>query len=335
MRLTRRTSGACTGSIDASRKNGWQCRATWCCRQTLTGVKAPIVVLFGRRFPMIGAHKVLAAYACLVPRLVTGQFDPSARPGGLAVHRQLLPRRRCDFAHPRLPRRGRAAGRHEPRALRLAAGVGCRSRPTSSARPGPRATSRKSTTNAPSSRATENNVILNQFSEFANYLIHYHCTGRAFDRVFSAPARHEHPDYRLAAFVSATGSAGTLARRRPPEIARTARKIAAVEAIECPTMLCNGYGEHNIQGIGDKHIPLIHNVMNTDVVVGVSDAGQRCAQSAVRRRMSVAVISAGGARSIRMWCDQFDDIGISGLANIVAADQARQASRIRRRRRRS
>src|SRR5690349_16582227 len=38
----------------------------------LTGVKAPIVVLLGCRFPMISAHKVLAAYACLVPRLVTG-----------------------------------------------------------------------------------------------------------------------------------------------------------------------------------------------------------------------------------------------------------------------
>src|SRR6516225_9935113 len=45
--------------------------------ETLTGVKAPIVVLIGRRFPMIGAHKVLAAYACLVPRLVTGQFEPT------------------------------------------------------------------------------------------------------------------------------------------------------------------------------------------------------------------------------------------------------------------
>ena len=36
-------------------------------------------------------------------------------------------------------------------------------------------------------------------------------------------------------------------------------------------MLENGFGEHNIQGIGDKHIPLIHNVTNTDVVVGISD----------------------------------------------------------------
>ena len=74
-----------------------------------------------------------------------------------------------------------------------------------------------------------------------------------------------------AAFVSATGSAGTIAAGdRLKKLYGT--KIAAVEAVECPTMLCNGYGEHNIQGIGDKHIPLIHNVMNTDVVIGVSDA---------------------------------------------------------------
>ena len=75
---------------------------------------------------------------------------------------------------------------------------------------------------------------------------------------------------RLAAFVSATGSAGTIAAgdRLKDEYGT---KIVAVEALECPTMLENGFGEHNIQGIGDKHIPLIHNVMNTDIVVGISD----------------------------------------------------------------
>ena len=75
---------------------------------------------------------------------------------------------------------------------------------------------------------------------------------------------------RLAAFVSATGSAGTIAAGdRLKDTFGT--RIVAVEALECPTMLENGFGEHNIQGIGDKHIPLIHNVMNTDVVVGISD----------------------------------------------------------------
>jgi cysteine synthase len=117
--------------------------------------------------------------------------------------------------------------------------------------------------------------------------------------------------------VSATGSAGTIAAGDHLK-SRHGTKIAAVEAIECPTMLCNGYGEHNIQGIGDKHIPLIHNVMNTDVVVGVSDLasdslnllfGGNVGRSylAGRRKIDPDVVRS------------FDDIGISGLANIVAA----------------
>jgi cysteine synthase A len=113
------------------------------------------------------------------------------------------------------------------------------------------------------------NVIVNQFSEFSNYLVHYHVTGRALDDVFGEVQRAR-PNLRLAAFVSATGSAGTIAAGDYLK-QRHGSKIAAVEAIECPTMLENGYGEHNIQGIGDKHIPLIHNVMNTDFAIGVSD----------------------------------------------------------------
>ena len=113
------------------------------------------------------------------------------------------------------------------------------------------------------------NVILNQFAEFGNYLVHYLCTGRRWT-AYSATCAEEEPGLRLAAFVSATGSAGTIAAGDYLKSVHGTR-IAAVEAVECPTMLYNGYGEHNIQGIGDKHIPLIHNVMNTDLVVGVSD----------------------------------------------------------------
>ena len=130
----------------------------------------------------------------------------------------------------------------------------------------------------------------------------------------------------MAAFVCATGSAGTLGAGDRLK-ALHGSKIAAVEAIECPTMLYNGHGEHNIQGIGDKHIPLIHNVMNTDVVIGVSDAasdalnllfGSERGRGYLSRRRKI------DPELVR----QFDDIGISGLANIVAADQARQAFRI-------
>src|ERR1700681_2477301 len=281
----------------------------------LTGVPAPIVVLFGRRFPMIGAHKVLAAYACLVPRLVTGQFDPAHDRaiwpstgnycrGGVAISRILG----C---------RGVAvlpAGMSRERFEWLQNWV---SDPADIIRtPGTESNVKEIYDKCAELARDTRNVILNQFSEFANYLIHYGCTGAAFDRVF-AHLQASKRELRLSAFVCATGSAGTIAAGDYLK-ARHQTKIAAVEAIECPTMLCNGYGEHNIQGIGDKHIPLIHNVMNTDFVIGVSDAatdalnqlfGSNAGRGylAGRRKLDPGVVAA------------FDDIGISGLANIVAA----------------
>jgi cysteine synthase len=283
--------------------------------EALTGVKAPIVVLYGRRFPMIGAHKVLAAYACLVPLLVTGRFDPRRHRavwpstgnycrGGVAISRILG----C---------RGVAvlpAGMSRERFDWLEAWV---SDPADIIRtPGTESNVKEIYDKCAELARDPDNVILNQFSEFANYLIHYRCTGAAFDRVFSQ-LKKDDPERRLSAFVCATGSAGTIAAGDYLK-ERHDTKVAAVEAIECPTMLCNGYGEHNIQGIGDKHIPLIHNVMNTDLVVGVSDLatdslnvlfGGNVGRSylAGRRRIDPEVVRS------------FDDIGISGLANIVAA----------------
>lgn len=281
----------------------------------LSGVAAPIVVLLGDRFPMIGAHKVLAAYACLVVRLVTGRFDPAADRavwpstgnycrGGVAISRILG----C---------RGVAVlpeGMSRERFDWLKAWV---ADPADIIRtPGTESNVKEIYDKCAELARDDRNVILNQFSEFANYLAHYHCTGLALDRVFGALKR-AHSDYRLAAFVSATGSAGTLAAGDRLK-AMHGSKIVAVEATECPTMLCNGFGEHNIQGIGDKHIPLIHNVMNTDVVIGVSDAatdslnllfgsetGQRYLTT--RRKIDADIVRS------------FTHVGISGLANIVAA----------------
>ncbi len=281
----------------------------------LTGVKAPIVVLLGCRFPMIGAHKVLAAYACLVPRLVTGQFDPSHDRavwpstgnycrGGVAISRILG----C---------RGVAvlpAGMSRERFDWLAQWVGD---PADIIRtPGTESNVKEIYDECAVLARDERNVILNQFSEFANYLIHYHCTGRAFDRVFNSLQRKQE-GYRLSAFVAASGSAGTLgAGDRLKKLHGT--KIAVIEAAECPTMLYNGYGEHNIQGIGDKHIPLIHNVMNTDVVIGVSDAATNALNLLFGSTCGRDYLT-GRRRIDRDMVAQFDDIGISGLANIVGA----------------
>ena len=109
------------------------------------------------------------------------------------------------------------------------------------------------------------NVVLNQFCEFGNHLAHRLATGRAIEALCAA-----HSDKRLRAFVSASGSAGTLAAGDALK-ERFGSLTVAVEALECPTLLRNGFGEHNIQGIGDKHVPYIHNVMSTDVVTAVSD----------------------------------------------------------------
>jgi cysteine synthase A len=281
----------------------------------LTGVKARVVVLLGRRFPMIAAHKVLAAYACLVPRLVTGRFDPAVDRaiwpstgnycrGGVAISRILG----C---------RGVAvlpAGMSRERFDWLQHWV---SEPSDIVRtPGTESNVKEIYDKCAELSHQPENVILNQFSEFANYQIHHHCTGRAFDRVFSH-LKAANRGYRLAAFVSATGSAGTIAAGDYLK-ALHGSKTAAVEALECPTMLCNGYGEHNIQGIGDKHIPLIHNVMSLDLVAGVSDASSDALNQLFGSEVGRAYLT-DRRRLDPSLVRQFDDIGISGLANIVGA----------------
>ncbi len=237
--------------------------------RSLTGIDSPIVVALGDRFPMIRAHKVLAAYACLVPRLVTGQFDPTAHKalwpstgnycrGGVAISRILG----C---------RGVAilpAGMSEERFRWLERWV---ADPGDIVRtPGSESNVKEIYDACAALERDPENVVFNQFCEFANYLVHRRCTGEALSRVFEA-ARRDAPGLGLAAFTSATGSAGTIGAGDALK-ERYGARIVAAEALECPTLLYNGFGAHNIQGIGDKHVPLIHNVMNTDVVTAVSDA---------------------------------------------------------------
>ena len=235
---------------------------------SLTGVASPVIVVFGDRFPMITAHKVLAAYSCLVPRVITGQFDPTA-------HRAIWP----------------STGNYARGGIAISRIMGCRGTailpagmskerfdwldrwvadPSDVIRTPGTESNVKEIYDACNELARDpGNFILNQFCEFGNTLGHYEVTGRAFAHVFEH-VRSTRPGLRLAAFTSATGSAGTIAAGDRLKD-RYGTRIVAVEALECPTMLENGFGEHNIQGIGDKHIPLIHNVMNTDVIAAVSD----------------------------------------------------------------
>ncbi len=236
---------------------------------SLTGVAAPIIVVFGDRFPMITAHKVLAAYACLAPRLVTGQFDPT-------VHRAIWPSTgnyaRGGVAISRIMAcRGVAvlpAGMSQERFDWLDRWV---ADPADVIRtPGTESNVKEIYDACNALMLEPGNVILNQFCEFGNHLAHYLVTGRAFGHVFEHVRAATGGRLQLRGFVSATGSAGTIGAGDFLKETYGARILAA-EALECPTLLENGFGEHNIQGIGDKHVPLIHNVMNTDVVAAVSD----------------------------------------------------------------
>ena len=283
--------------------------------ESLTGVRAPIVVALGDRFPMIAAHKVLAAYGCLAPRLVTGQFDPTRHRalwpstgnycrGGVAISRILG----CHGVAI-LP-----AGMSAERFAWLDRWVAA---PEDIVRTPGSESNVKEIYDACAELARDPaNVVFNQFCEFGNYLAHYLCTGTALAHVVAA-LRESRPGLAPFAFVSATGSAGTIAAGDFLK-ERFGTRTVAVEALECPTLLCNGFGEHNIQGIGDKHVPLIHNVMATDAVAAISDRatdalgllfaseiGRRYLGE--RRGVPAEVIGALGS------------LGLSSICNVLAA----------------
>ncbi len=282
--------------------------------ETLTGTKAKIAVAFGNRFPMISTHKVLAAYGCLIPRLLSGTFDATR-------HRAVWP----------------STGNYCRGGVAIATLLGCRSiavlpegmsqerfdwlnrwlaDPNDIFRtPGTESNVKEIYDACHLLAKDPDNLILNQFNEYGNYIIHRKVTGPALQRVFY----HLNSSGNLTprAFVAATGSAGTLAAGDHLK-ATLGTHICAVEALECPTLLYNGYGEHNIQGIGDKHVPLIHNVMNTDFVIGVSDRacdGTNLVFNSVSGRAYLS--ERKGVTQEQM--SGLANFGLSSIANVLGA----------------
>jgi cysteine synthase len=290
----------------------------------LTGVQARIVVAIGDLFPMIRAHKVLAAYGCLAPRIVTGLFDPTR-------HRAVWP----------------STGNYCRGGVAISRLMGCRGMavlPEGMSRerfawledwvldpgdiirtPGTESNVKEIYDKCAELSADPGNVIFNQFAEFGNHLVHYQCTGRALSAVFDAMAETE-PGLRLRAFTSASGSAGTLGAGDYLK-ERYGCKIVAAEALECPTMLANGFGEHNIQGIGDKHIPLIHNVLNTDLVTAISDRATDQLSMLFAAREGVEYLRAR-RRVPEPVLQSLSSFGLSSICNILAAVKAAKYLRL-------
>jgi cysteine synthase len=280
----------------------------------MIGVETPIIVLIGDHFPLIGAHKVLPAYAVLVARIVSGGFDPSSDRaiwpstgnycrGGVAISRLLG----CRSAAV-LPE-----GMSRERFDWLEAWVGD---PADIIRtPGTESNVKEIYDRCRELAAEPGNVVLNQFSEFANYVAHERCTGHAATVAFDH-YRARRANAQLRAFVAASGSSGTLAAGDHLKSVYGSA-TAVVEALECPTLLRNGFGEHNIQGIGDKHVPLIHNVMSTDYVIGISDQATD--------DLNVVLNAPAGRDHLRRLgvsqeiVDALPSFGLSSICNILAA----------------
>ena len=231
---------------------------------SLTGVKARIVALVGKWFPT-GAHKVGAAYGCLVPPLVTGQFDPINHEAvwpstgnycrGGAYDSALLACKSVAI----LPEE---MSRERFEWLDKVAGEVI-------ATPGSESNVKEIYDKVKELRATRDNVfVFNQFDEFGNYLWHYEITGHAMEEVLQQ-VMGPNDEYRGVTLT--TGSAGTIGCGDYMKQLFPTSKIAAGEALQCPTLLENGFGAHRIEGIGDKHVPWIHNVKNTDLVIGIDD----------------------------------------------------------------
>ena len=279
----------------------------------LTGVQARIAAPVGKWFPT-GAHKVGAAFGCLVPRLVTGQFDPGSQRavwpstgnycrGGVAVSRILGVRGVAVLPEGMSKERFAWLEKWVEDKNDIIKTTGTESNV-------------KEIYDACNELAKDpNNEIINQFSEYYNYAIHRAVTGPSLERSFIKVKGDSNLKARF--YVSASGSSGTLAAGDYLK-ERLLSKIAVVEATECPTLLYGGYGEHNIQGIGDKHVPLIHNVMNTDFVVGVSDQATNYLNLIFNTEIGQKYLIEKKGLEDKL-VKSFPEFGFSSIANILAS----------------
>lgn len=275
----------------------------------ITGVRARIIGLIGKYFPT-GAHKVGAAFGCLVPRLVSGEFDPSRHKavwpstgnfcrGGafdcallgctpVAILPQGMSKERFQWL--------REIG------AEVIATPGCESNV------------KEIYDKCWELKKDPVNVIFNQFEEFGNPIWHYNVTGPAIEEVFRGLGAK---NCRAAAFISATGSAGTIAagdylKKKVPHM-----KIVASEALQCPTLLMNGFGGHRIEGIGDKHVPWVHNVRSTDAVAAIDDEDCMRVLRLLNEGEGKRYISSLGVSEAQT--EQLSLLGISSICNMLAA----------------
>jgi cysteine synthase len=277
---------------------------------SLTGVPARIIALVGKWFPT-GSHKVGATFGCLVPRLVTGQFDPTYQKAvwpstgnycrGGAYDASLLA---CEsiailpeeMSQERFDWLSTVAGE-------VIATPGCESNV------------KEIFDKTWELRETrEDVVIFNQFDEFGNHLWHYDVTGHAMEEVLEQEMR---PGDAYRGVVLTSGSSGTLGCGDYMKELFPTSKVVASEALQCPTLLLNGYGGHRIEGIGDKHVPWIHNLRNTDMVMAIDDEACMSLTRLFNEPAGRTYLAEQGVPEELV--SNLDLLGISSIANVLSS----------------
>lgn len=279
----------------------------------LTGVDANIVVLYGKQFPT-GAHKVGAAYSVLIEKELFGEVDPRTHTlvwpstGNYGIGGAWVGCRMGFDSLVVLPE-GMSAERFqriESYGARVIKTVGSESNV-------------KEIYDKTHELALNPQVrILNQFSEMGNYRFHYHVTGNTIVELADELKTRGIGNGNISAYCSAMGSAGTIAAGdRLKQVFGT--KIIGLEPIECPTLFNNGYGTHDIQGIGDKHVTWIHNVMNQDAIMCIDDieckkglqlVSEEAGMETLHKRFGVPQSDVEAMSNL---------FGISGICNVLGA----------------
>ncbi|GHT69575.1 pyridoxal-5'-phosphate-dependent protein subunit beta [Spirochaetia bacterium] len=277
----------------------------------LTGVAARIICMVGKFFPT-GCHKVGAAFGCLAPRLVTGQFDSTAQKAvwpstgnycrGGAFNSKLLAVESVAI----LPE-GMSRERFEW--LSKIAGEVI-------ATPGTESNVKEIFDKTHELKETRNDVLIfNQFEEMGNYLWHYNVTGSAIAEAFESIRGR---DGNFAGVCFTSGSAGTLASGDYLKQRYPLSRIAVGEALQCPTILNNGFGAHRLEGIGDKHIPWVHNVKNTDMAIAIDDNDSMALLRLFNEEAGKEfLIKEAGLKPEEV--NVLSYMGISGISNMLSA----------------
>jgi cysteine synthase len=273
----------------------------------LTGVDANILVLVGRGFPS-GSHKVGPAYATLMEGELAGEIRPGVNTivgpstGNFGIGTAYVAKLKGYDAVVIMPE-GMSAERYHR--IRQYGG-------TLDLTPGSESDVILVLERTEHYKKDPRNKILAQFELLPNYRFHRYVTGQS-----ALEAARARGNGRVAAFVAAPGSAGTLAAGDEIKAAFPDSVICALEPEECSTLFNNGRGTHRIEGIGDKMVTLIHNVLTTDYVCLIHDDDcvmgldlLECRQPVLER---AAGLPAGALRHLRGL------FGVSGICNILGA----------------